>query len=304
MRVDRLALLLGLCGGAVAMAAPQQRVEPPVLFARTDLVTLAVSVVDEKGAFASGLRREQFAVYDNDRRQTVQFFTGEAMPATIGLLLDSSSSMQGRRERVNAAATALAEIRDPLDEFFTLHFNEAVWPGLPPGVDFTADGERLHAALDAPSRGMTALYDALARGLGHVRQGTRDRKVLIVISDGGDNASSHTLPQVVEAARQANAVIYSVGLVDLDNRDARPHVLKRLARETGGRAFVLRDSDEVDRAFADIARDIRSAYTLGFSPSETSNGRFHSIRVVVEGGRDRQLTARTRAGYYAAPPPR
>jgi Ca-activated chloride channel family protein len=301
VRVDRLALLLALWG-AVVTAAPQQRVEPPVLFARTDLVTLAVSVVDHKGAFVPGLRQEQFTVYENGDQQTVQFFTRDEMPATIGLLLDSSTSMRGRREHVNAAAAALVELRHPLDELFTLHFNEAAWPGLPPGVDFTADGEQLRAALDAPSQGMTALYDALARGLAHVRKGTRDRKALIVISDGGDNASSHTLPTVVEHARQTGAVVYPVRFTDPDNRDARPQVLNTIARETGGRAFVVRDRDDVERAFASIAHEVRSAYTLGFSPSEPSNGSFHSIRVVVDAGRDRRLTARTRAGYYAAPP--
>jgi Ca-activated chloride channel family protein len=149
---------------------------------------------------------------------------------------------------------------------------------------------------------MTALYDALAVALIHVRRGTQDRKALIVVSDGGDNASAHTLPDVVEGARHAGAAVYSVGLVHPDDRDARPGVLKAFARETGGRAFVVRELAQVEGAFARIAHEIRSAYTLGFSPSEASNGSFHSIRVVVDAGDDRQLIARTRAGYYAGPP--
>jgi Ca-activated chloride channel family protein len=148
---------------------------------------------------------------------------------------------------------------------------------------------------------MTALYDALAAALVHVRRGTQDRKALIVVSDGGDNASTHTLPDVVEGARHAGAAIYSVGVVHPDDRDARPRVLQALARDTGGRAFVLRDPAQVDDAFARIAHEIRSAYTLGFSPSAASDGSFHPVRVLVEAGRDRQLTARTRAGYYAGP---
>jgi VWFA-related protein len=258
-------------------------------------------VVDGRGTLVTGLGREHFTVYDNGRRQAVEFFTNEEAPATIGLILDSSSSMRGRRGQIIDAAAVLVDIRHPRDEFFALHFNEAVWPGLPAGVAFTADAQQFRAALDAPSRGMTALYDALAVALIHVRRGTQDRKALIVVSDGGDNASTHTLPDVVEGARHAGAVVYSVGLVDPDNRDARPGVLKTLAHETGGRAFVMRDPEHVEDAFAQIAHEIRSAYTLGFSPSETSNGGFHSILVVVDEGRDRQLTARTRAGYYAGP---
>jgi len=300
VRADRVALLLAVWG-AVVVAAPQ-RAGPPVLSIRTDLVTLSVTVVDRHGTVVTGLGPEHFAVYDNGRRQDVQFFTNEDAPANIGLILDSSSSMRGRREHVTAAAAALVDIRHPRDEFFALHFNEAVWPGLPPGVWFTADPQQLRAALDAPARGMTALYDALALGLIHVRRGTHDRKALIVVSDGGDNASRHTLPDVVEGARRAGAVVYSVGLVDPDNRDARPGVLKTLAGETGGRAFVLRDPEHVADAFAQVAHEIRSAYTLGFSPSETPTVSFHSIHVAVDAGRGRQLTARTRAGYYAGPP--
>jgi len=295
-----LALCLGL--SSVGWTSPPQRVEPPILSVRTELVTLPVTVVDRQGALVTGLRREHFTVYDNGEPQTIQFFTSDDLPATIGLVIDSSGSMRGRRDEVTAAAAAFAAISHPLGEFFTVNFNEAVWPGLPPGVRFTEDAGQLRAALAAaPAQGMTALYDAVFRALEHLQRGSRDRKALIVVSDGGDNASAQTLEGVLEFARRANAVIYSVTFFDPDNRDARPQVLKTLARDTGGHAFRPRRAEEVTQSFAHIAREIRSGYTIGFVPADTSGDGFRSLRVVVDAGGDRQLSVRTRAGYYAGP---
>jgi Ca-activated chloride channel family protein len=296
-----LALFLGVlvAGGS---ASKQQHTEPPILSIRTDLVSLNVTVVDLRGALVSGLRQEHFAVYDNGERQTIQFFASDDIPATIGLLIDSSGSMRGRRDQVTTAAAAFAAMSHPLDEFFTLNFNEWVWPGLSPDVPFTADVDQLRAALSAaPAEGMTALYDAVSRGLTHLRRGTRDRKALVVISDGGDNASMRTLDEVVQSARQSDAAIYALTLFDPDNRDQRRQVLKTLTRETGGRAFVASDAADVTRSFAQIAREIRSGYTIGFVPSDVSRDGFHIIRVDVDAANHRQLIARTRAGYYAGP---
>jgi VWFA-related protein len=299
-----LGLLLGLWS-ALGLASPQQNVEPPpVISVRTDLVTLPVTVVDRHGAFVTGLRREDFTVYDSGEQQTIQLFTSDDVPATIGLLIDSSGSMRGRRDEVTAAAAAFAAMSHPLDEFFTLNFNEAVWLGLPFPLAFTEDAQQLRAALSAaPAQGMTALYDALDRALVHLQRGTRDRKALIVVSDGGDNASSQTLDAVLERARRASAAIYSVTLVDPDDRDARPRVLKTLARDTGARAFTPKRADEVRSAFAQIAREIRSAYTIGFVPTAAPGGGFRPVRVVADAGDGRQLLVRTRAGYYADPSP-
>ena len=294
-------LLLAL-GSIVVSTSPQQRVEPPTLSVRTDLVTLSVAVVDRRGALVTGLRQEHFTVYDDGDRQEIQFFTSEDLPATVGLVVDSSGSMRGRREYMAAVAAAFAAIGHPRDQFFSLHFNEEVWPGLPPTVRFTEDPDRLRAALlGTPAQGMTALYDALDRGLQHLQHGTRDRKALILVSDGGDNASEQTLSAVLDRARRTEAVIYSLTLFDPDNRDARPQVLKVLTRETGGRVFVAKRPDDVTRSFAQIAQEVRSGYSIGFAPSETSQSGFRSIRVLVDAGDHRQFIARTRAGYYAGP---
>jgi Ca-activated chloride channel homolog len=285
---------------AAGPASRQQRLEPPVLTIGTDLVSLTVTVVDDNGALVPGLRQEHFTVYDNGEPRSIQFFMSEDLAATIGLIVDSSGSMRGRRKDVTAAAAAFAAMCHPLDEFFTLNFNEAVWPGLPPDVPFTEDADQLRAALAAaPVQGMTALYDAVSRGLAHLRRGTRDRKALVVISDGGDNASRQTLDDVLDSARLSDAVIYALTFVDPDNRDERRHVVKTLTHETGGRAFKAKNAGDVNESFAQIARDIRSGYTIGFVPKDTSQGGFRSIRVVVDAGNHCRIIARTRAGYYA-----
>lgn len=299
--LKHVALLLGLLTTA-GTTSWQQPVEPPVLSIKTVLVSLTVTVVDQNGALVPGLRQRDFTVFDNGQPQTIEFFSSEDTAATIGLLIDSSGSMRGRRDDVTAAAAAFVAMCHPLDEFFTLNFNEVVWPGLPSHVPFTGDAGQLRGALaTAPAQGLTALYDAVSSGLAHLRRGTLDRQALVVISDGGDNASRLTLDDVVERARLSDAAIYSVTFVDPDNRDGRRHVLKTLTRETGGQAFTAKNPDDLLRSFAQIAREIRSGYTIGFVPSDTSQGGFRSIRVVVDAGTHRQFLARTRAGYYAEP---
>lgn len=297
-----LGLLIGL-GSLAGWAPPQQNVpRPPVLTVETDLITLPVTVVDRNGGFVTGLRQENFTVYDNGEPQAIQFFTSEDLPATIGLVIDSSSSMRGRRDDVTAAGAAFAAMSHPLDELFTLNFNEAVWPGLPPRIDFTQDADQIRAALStAPAQGMTALFDAVDRALDHLQLGTRDRKALIVVSDGGDNASSQTLEAVLEHAHRGNAVIYAMTIFEPDDHDAKPQVMKKLARETGGDVFTPVRTDAVMSAFAQIAREIRSGYTIGFSPSDTAASGFRPVKVVADAGDKRQLIVRTRAGYYAGP---
>jgi Ca-activated chloride channel family protein len=302
VRLSRLGAVVALAS-VIDVASSAQQVEQPVITVNADLVTLSVTVVDRRGDLVTGLGPEHFTVYDNSEPQPIQFFTSDDRPATIGLVIDSSASMRGRREHVTAALAAFVAMRRPLDELFTLNFNEVVWPGLPPSVVFSEDRDQLLTALSAmPSQGMTAVYDAIERGLGQLERGSRDRRALILVSDGGDNASAATLATVLAHARRTDAVIYSVTFFDPDNRDARPGILKALARETGGRTLTPRRAEQVTGAFARIAEEIRTGYTIGFAPAETSAGGFRPIRVVVDGRDGRQLSARTRAGYYASPP--
>ncbi|HEX5109219.1 MAG TPA: VWA domain-containing protein [Vicinamibacterales bacterium] len=299
-RTTYAALLLVAVGSVADGSSAQQGLERLILSVRTDLVRLSVTVVDRHGAVVTGLHREHFTVYDSGEPRTIQLFTSEELPATVGLIVDSSGSMRGRRDEMMEVTAAFAAMARPLDELFTLYFNEAVWPGLPPRLAFTADPLQLRAAMeDAVPQGTTALYDAVDRGLQHLQSGTHDRKALIVFSDGGDNASRHTFGDVLDRARRTTAVVYSVTLFDPDNRDERPQVLKALTRETGGRVFTAKRLEELTRSVAEIAQEIRSGYTVGFVPPETSESGFRPIRVVVDAGTGTQFTARTRAGYYA-----
>jgi len=298
------ALLLLIAVGPTAAAIGPQRdaTAPPRLSIHSDLVTLPVTVVDAKDRLVPDLLREHFTVYDEAEPRPIELFTSDDLPLTIGLVIDSSASMRGRRDDVTAAAAAFAALSDPLDQFFTVNFNERVWLGLPPGVPFTEDWRELRAALRAaPAVGMSALHDALDRALDHVRLGTRDRKALIVVSDGGDNASSHTLDRVLQHARELATVVYAVTLVAPDEHEANRGVLKTLARETGGREFAPRRVEDVIAAFEQIAHELRSGYTIGFEPRETDRTGFHVVRVVVDAKDGRRLTARTRVGYYAGP---
>ena len=287
-------------GGVCVFASPRQIATAPVLSVKTDLVTLAITVVDRDGLFVAGLRPESFTVFDNGEPRPIEFFTTEDLPATVGLVIDSSGSMRGKREQVTAAAMAFAALSHPLDEMFTIDFNEKVWPGLPPALAFTADRDQLRAALaDAPAEGMSAVYDAVDRALTHLARGTHDRKALIVVSDGGDNASARNVDDVLASARRSMAPIYAVTLYDPDDHDARPRMLKRLAHATGGEAFTPRGPADVVRAFEQIARELRSGYTVAIQPPDSVGAGFRSLRVLVDAGDGRRLVARTRAGYYA-----
>jgi VWFA-related protein len=286
----------------VVAGVSAQRVDPLVLSVRSDLVTLAVTVTDSRGAPITGLRQEQFTVYDEGEVRPIQFFSSEDLPASIGLVLDSSGSMAARRADLIAAVPVFASLRHPLDEYFAVHFNETVWPAfLPSGALFTEHAEQLQAPIAAsPSRGLTALYDATSWALDQLDHASHDRRALVAISDGGDNASVHTARDVVEQARRGGVTVYGIALASPDDREARPSVLKMLARETGGRSFLAARPGDLQRSFARIADEITHGYTLAFVPADASDTGFRTVHVAVASADGHRLIARTRGGYYAA----
>jgi Ca-activated chloride channel homolog len=276
--------------------------QPRATFAsRAELVVLRVSVVDRHAGFVGGLTREAFIVREDGRPQPIQFFEHEDTPVTVGLVIDSSGSMQARRDGVIAAGLAFAGSSHPADELFALHFNERVWPGLPPGQSFTTDHEQLKRALNqATSRGQTALFDAVAEGLRRLDEGHRTRKVLVVVSDGADNASRAGFADVLEAALRRDVVIYTIGIYDRNDRDARPGVLRELADATGGEAFFPRSLSEVTPLLERIARDIRSSYAIGYAPPAGADAaRRRSVRVDVRTADGHKLAARARSAYIS-----
>jgi VWFA-related protein len=211
--------------------------------------------------------------------------------------------MGRKRPEVIAAALAFARSSNPEDQMFAVTFNENVSFGLPPSTPFTDKADQLEIALSRiAADGLTALYDAVAAGLEHLRKGNRDKKVLVVVSDGGDNASKRKLAQIMTMVGQSDAIVYAVGLFDVDDPDRNPRVLRQLARATGGEAFLPRSVSvrDVVPICQQIARDIRNQYTIAYvSANKKQDGTYRVIQVKAgTPGRER-LTVRARAGYYA-----
>jgi Ca-activated chloride channel family protein len=213
--------------------------------------------------------------------------------------VDHSTTMRPKLAEVAAAAHTFVQSSNPEDEVFVVNFNEKVWLGLPSLIRFTNKTDLLEYAITtAPAGGQTALYDAIAKSLAESQAGTRDKKVLIVVSDGGDNASARSLAEVMDLAQKSTAVIYTIGVFDEDDPEQNPGVLKRLAQATGGEAFLPGQISEVVAISERIARDIRHQYTIGYVPSNLArDGAYRAIKVLVRTKGHDGLSVRTRAGY-------
>ena len=264
-----------------------------------DMVLLSATVVDRHNALVSGLQKNDFQIYEDGVIQQIQHFSHEDIPVTAGIVVDNSSSMAPKRSDVIAAALAFARSSNPQDQMFVVNFNEHVTFGLPADTPFTDRTDQLQLALSTINPiGQTALYDGMAAALNHARLGTSDKRVIILISDGGDNASKHTLPQVIDLAKHSAAIIYTIGIFDEEDNDRNPNVLARFARETGGEAFFPESSREIPAICEEIAGDIRAQYTLTYVP--VINSRYLSYRTISvkasTQGRGR-LSVRTRTGY-------
>jgi VWFA-related protein len=279
--------------------------QAPVFSSAAELVVVHVTVTDRRGAYLTGLSRDAFRIVEDGIPQTIDLFTGEDSPVTVGLLVDSSGSMREGRERVIAAATAFAERSQQSDEIFALAFNELVRAALPPSTPFTNDPSVFRVALAAAmgAHGRTAMYDAIRSGLTYVTKGSHPRRVLVLVGDGGDNASTATFDQVLKEAQASNAAIYTVGVIDPLEREADPRLLRRIAQATGGASYFPRHVNEVADVLREIARDIRHSYTLGYVSSNSArDGGFRRIRVTVTDPIRRSLVVRARDGYRAGGP--
>ena len=268
-----------------------------------NLVVLPTTVRDKKGGFATGLSQENFEVFEDNVRQTVRLFRHDDIPVTVGLVVDHSGSMHRKLPDVLAAASAFVKFSNPEDQMFVVNFNERVTLGLPPTMEFSGQANELEAAIQrAPTTGETALYDALDVALHKLKSGDREKKVLVVISDGGDNASVIDLRQILTKAAQSDVMLYTIGIYDQNDPDQNPGVLKRLAHETGGEAFFPSAFSEVEGICENIAREIRHQYTLGYVSTNTQPGGRRAVRVAARAsGKD--LMVRTRSGYVAASEP-
>ena len=265
-----------------------------------DLVVLPVNVTDSSGAFVSGLQKEQFGVYEEGRLQKITLFAEEDAPVTVGILVDHSRSMGPKLNEVTTAVSSFVHSSNPEDEMFVVDFSDNVAIELLDGKAFTSDVRVLERAVSMVSaRGQTALYDAVAEGLKHLELGNREKKALVIVSDGGDNASRHKYSEVLTLARQAHAVIYSIGLVG-STEEENPRALERLCKETGGIAFFPRAGQRISDIAGTIAQYLREQYTLGYAPAKSISGSsFRKIAVKVEASGRGKLRVRTRLGYLA-----
>jgi VWFA-related protein len=264
------------------------------------LVVLPVNVTDANGNSISGLSLQNFRVYEDGQLQKVTAFQEGDTPVTVGLVVDHSRSMGPKLPEVAAAVSAFAQSSNPQDEMFVVDFNDDVSVELLNGKPFTSDAHELEKAVSAVSaRGRTALYDAVAEGLTHLHLGHWDKRALIIVSDGGDNASRQKYSQVLALAQRSQVVIYSIGLVDADEDEANPSLLRRISKDTGGIAFFPMSVKSVADISKRIARDLREQYTLGFVP-ETTDGSdsFRQIRVKVDAPGHGKCHVRTRSGYF------
>jgi Ca-activated chloride channel family protein len=279
--------------------------EPYTIKVNVDMVVLRATVQDHKNTLVSGLSKDDFRVYEDGVLQPIKTLGHEDIPVTVGLVIDNSGSMKPKRADVIEAALAFARSSNQQDQMFVVNFNERVSFGLPEQVQFTDKLAQLEVALSrrAPG-GETALYDAVVAALEHVKKGNRDKKVLIVISDGGDNASKHKLAEIRALAGQLDVIIYTIGIFDEQDADRNPGVLKRLAQDTGGEAFLPASLKDVVPICERIARDIRNQYSIAYIPTNRNrDGSYRVIQVKATAPGRGRLQVRTRTGYFAPPAP-
>jgi VWFA-related protein len=272
-----------------------------VFRADTRLVVLHATVVDRSGKLVTTLPKSAFHTYEDGVEQQIKVFRREDVPVSMGLIIDNSGSMKEKRQKVEAAAIALVKASNSQDEVFIVNFNDEPFQDVP----FTSDIKRMEEGLARiDSRGGTAMRDAIDASITYAKaKGKRDKKVLVVVTDGNDNMSEVTLEKLVQDAQQQEVLIYTIGLLaEEERREAgrAKRALDTITRATGGQAHYPTLVDEVGKIALQVAHDIRNQYIIAYTPSNQAlDGSFRQIRVTANGpGRP---TVRTRTGYYASP---
>jgi Ca-activated chloride channel homolog len=275
--------------------------QQPAFHAETRLVVVHATVRNARGEFVTSLERNAFTVYENGKRQPIMLFRRDDTPVSLGLLIDNSGSMRNLRPRVEAAALALARASNPQDEIFVLNFNDKARIDVP----FTSDVHVLEGGIGrVDSIGGTAMRDAIDMAQTYLdAHAARDRKVLLVITDGIDNASVMSRDRIERQAERRDTVIFAVGLFGNAERVKQGrHELDQLVDRTGGMASYPSNIDEIDAVALEIARQIRNQYTIAYAPlNQKLDGTYRAIRVAASG--PERLSVRTRAGYLATPLP-
>jgi Ca-activated chloride channel family protein len=297
MRLPVLLFVL-LWAAAAWYFAPQT----PTIRMDVSLVQLSVRVTDSAGRNVSGLKKEAFDLLVDDVRTPITQFQSEDAPVTAGIIVDNSASMAAKRDEVIAAAMAFAKASNPRDQIFVVHFNDRARFGLPSERPFTSSIPELEAAVSRfELGGTTALYDAIMLARTRFRSAAYDRRMFLVITDGGDNSSQASFAEVLQGVLNDGAVIFAVGVFDAADKYTNPKLLTQLAQATGGEAFFPAAISEIRPICEKVAADVRGQYTIGFRGDE--DGKYHRVRVTASGPGAGELTVRTREGYFAAARP-
>ncbi len=298
MHLRSKALFLLLFASCVRAALAQEG--DPVFRADSRLVVLHATVVDKNGKLVTDLPQSAFRVYEDGVEQSMRVFRREDVPVSMGIVIDNSGSMRDKRRKVEQAALGLVKASNRGDEVFVVNFNDDAYLDTP---EMTNDIKKLEEALSQiDSRGGTAMRDAIDLSLDHLKaKAKKDKKVLVVITDGNDNTSEITLERLVQKAQNREVLIYAIALLsDEEPREAKraKRALNTITQATGGQVFFPKETDDVFKFALDIAHDIRNQYILAYTPSKQElDGTFRQIKVTVN-GRNRP-TVRTRTGYYA-----
>ena len=264
-----------------------------------DEVTLHATVVDDHFRPITGLDKNDFTVFEDGKPQKITYFKNEDIPVALGIVIDNSGSMRDKRSQVNAAAINLVRSSNPQDQVFIVNFSEEYFLD----QDYTGSIPKLQDALQrVESRGGTALYDAVVASSDHLKKsGALEKKVLLVVTDGEDNASRETLEQALRRLEEKNGpTIYTIGLLGEEHNKRARRALREMAEDTGGVAFFPKDLSEVNAITSEIAHDIRNQYTIQYKPSvPQSRGGYRTVKVEAQAKGYKKLQVRTRSGYYA-----
>src|SRR5215470_3881525 len=273
---------------------------PFKLSVNVDLTEVHVNVTDEKDRPVGNLKKENFRVFEDRKEQQITVFKHEDAPISLGLVIDNSRSIEPRKQRLDAAALSFVRKSNPNDETFIVHFDDTARIDR----DFTDSIPALEEALAGVKPfGQTAIFDALILALEHMENAKHLKKAILLITDGVDNSSKHTMSEAIEATKRSRVAVYTVGLLSMSGGQKAEDALIHIAEASGGHAYFPNDVDEARLYMERVARDLREQYTLGYFPSNANrNGGWRSVRVDVLPPPGlppaSRLTANYRHGYY------
>jgi len=280
--------------------APEtQRGDVYVFRAYAREVQLYATVVDDRNRLVTGLDRSAFAVYEDGKPQKITSFDMRDIPVALGIIIDNSGSMRDKRQAVNEAALNLVKASNPKDQVFVVNYNDEFWLD----QDYTSNVTLLQEALEKiESRGGTAMYDAVVAAADHLKAAPLEKKILLVVTDGEDNASRLSLEQAIRRLQdEGGPTVYTIGILGGESRQKRAmRALRELAEQTGGVAFFPKDVDEVMAISNQVAHDIRNQYFIGYRPdTPQSEGGYRTVKVEAKARGYGRLQVRTKSGYYA-----